>query len=300
VSDARDVPLFVPYGDEHVAAVLTLPDGDPRGLVLLLQLFGVGRSHKNGLWTRTSRSLARRGLASVRIDYLGLGDSTGGVLPVVGWDNLAVGECLAVTEVAADLIGVESIAVAGNCYGARTALAFAARLWTCVAVAVVPPGVMDAVLEPRRIEYDSQTRQKVKALALKNKVARRVLFPALRVTRPRAIRIGTAPRKLVPEVAAALQSTDLLFAVMGNSEPELRRALAELPARDGGDGGRVQVEALQSSAEVGSGLLGIQRPVQALITTWMDQAFQERDRRSGDGFRVAEPTRTGVPPTKVW
>ena len=71
-------PMFVPWADgEHLAAMLTVPDAPSRGLVLLLQGLGPPRSHRYQLWTRTARALAERGIASVRMDYPQVGDSTG-------------------------------------------------------------------------------------------------------------------------------------------------------------------------------------------------------------------------------
>src|SRR5207248_11294939 len=68
--------VYVRHGNERLAAILTVPRR-PRGLVALLQGFGATRSHRNRLWTWISDDLAGRGMATVRFDYPGMGDSTG-------------------------------------------------------------------------------------------------------------------------------------------------------------------------------------------------------------------------------
>jgi hypothetical protein len=75
-------------------------------------------------------------------------------------------------------------------------------------------------------------------------------------------------------------------ACIGNSESELQRALAELHTRNGA-GGRADVDALLSGAEGGKSVLAILHPVEAFITTRMDDAFREQHRRRGHGFRLA-------------
>src|SRR2546421_331630 len=74
-------PVYVRHGNERLAAILTVP-ARPRALVALLQGFGATRSHRNRLWTWISNDLAEQGIASVRFDYPGMGDSTG----VADWD----------------------------------------------------------------------------------------------------------------------------------------------------------------------------------------------------------------------
>jgi alpha-beta hydrolase superfamily lysophospholipase len=71
----KEFPFFVPYEDQFLAGTLTVPDRDPEALVLLLAGTGAPRSHRFQLWTRTARGLAEHGLASVRLDYRGIGAS---------------------------------------------------------------------------------------------------------------------------------------------------------------------------------------------------------------------------------
>ena len=58
-------------------AVVTVPDGEPRGIVI--SLAGTGRHNLIGstLCAHLSQRLVEQGLASVRLDYSGIGDSPG-------------------------------------------------------------------------------------------------------------------------------------------------------------------------------------------------------------------------------
>ena len=151
-------PVFIPHGAERLAAIVTVPDGPPRGLALLLQGLGAPRSHKYGVWTRTARALADRDIASVRFDYQSIGDSTGTL--VADLHHPPVEEAIVVANTTMGILGVEAVAAVGNCMGARTALAVGSRLAGCVSVACVLPGNLEAIrwTGPRH----SRTRDRVR------------------------------------------------------------------------------------------------------------------------------------------
>jgi pimeloyl-ACP methyl ester carboxylesterase len=137
----KEYPAFVPFRGQHMAAVFTVPDEDPRGLVLLATGTGAVRSHRFQMWTRTARRLADKGIASVRIDYVGMGDSTGQILD---WNWSIVPQLLeesaAVLRTGMELLGVERVAVAGNCLGSLLSLYVAAEVPECVgSVAILTP-----------------------------------------------------------------------------------------------------------------------------------------------------------------
>ncbi|MGQ0669198.1 MAG: alpha/beta hydrolase [Actinomycetota bacterium] len=127
----KQFPVFIPHGDEHVAAVITAPEGPPRGLVLLTCGIGAPRSHRFQLWTRLGERLAAEGLASARMDYIGIGDSTG---ERSDWSFVGppVDEALAVAGFAMSAVGTDRFVVAGNCLGSRVALATAGVAPDCV------------------------------------------------------------------------------------------------------------------------------------------------------------------------
>ena len=139
-----EYPLFLPFNGERLASVLTVPDDDPRALVLLLQGMGSPRSHKYRLWTRAARELAGRGLASLRFDYEELGDSTGSF--VAELDNPPIEEALAALHVTARQLGTHVLGVVGNCMGARAALGVAGRLHGCRFAVCILPGNLEAII----------------------------------------------------------------------------------------------------------------------------------------------------------
>ena len=77
----KQFPLFVQAGDDHVASVLTVPEGNPRGVVISLS--GTGRHSLIGsaMCAHLSQRLVEGGLAHVRLDYAGVGDSPGSFRP---------------------------------------------------------------------------------------------------------------------------------------------------------------------------------------------------------------------------
>jgi pimeloyl-ACP methyl ester carboxylesterase len=133
----REYPVFVPVRDGHLAAVVAVPDAPPRGLVLLQTGLGASRSHRFGLWTRTARRLAdEHQLASIRWEYLGIGDSSG-ELEVWRETDLPVEDLREVARLGVETLGVERVAVAGNCIGSWASLAFAAAETVCVGVVLI-------------------------------------------------------------------------------------------------------------------------------------------------------------------
>lgn len=133
----RDFPVFVPCGREHLAAVITVPDGPARGLTLLMTGAGPNRGHRFRAWTRAAERLASRGIASVRFDYGSTGESTG---RETAWRaaDLPVDEALAVTRFAMRATGIQRVAVAGSCLGAWTALELAAEMPECLGLVFMP------------------------------------------------------------------------------------------------------------------------------------------------------------------
>lgn len=126
----KEFPVFVPDGADHFGAVITVPDSEPKGLVLLLTGTGAARSHRFQLWTRVARALSEQGLAVARLDYEGVGDSTGGIREI--GLTLTQREAMAVLAFARRAIPVDQVAVVGNCSGAIAALGVAAQTPDCI------------------------------------------------------------------------------------------------------------------------------------------------------------------------
>jgi dienelactone hydrolase len=200
----REFPVFVPVGPERVAAVVTVPGGDPRGLVVLLTGVGAGRSHRFGLWTRTARRLASRGLAAVRMEYLGVGDSTGEVPRWRRSDQGAqLAQARAVSRVALRGVGLDRFAVAGNCFGALVSLDLMAVEPACAAAAclmpLIPEGGVGGTDPPA---WRGRLHRALRTSAL----ARRMILP-----RARSL-AGRLDRHLGSSVATALERGPVLVA----------------------------------------------------------------------------------------
>jgi pimeloyl-ACP methyl ester carboxylesterase len=195
-------PVFVPAGEERIAAVITLPDGVPSQLVLLLAGLGV-RSHGDRVWTRAARSFAAAGIASIRMDYLGIGDSTGqthdGPSPV--------DQAEAVLRTAMDVTGIERIGVVGHCRGVTTALALTGRLDGRTRLICIVPGPYE-VPAGDRAGRDTPPRRARSALRRGAARARAAVRGTTDVKRWRMVRS-------VPE---GLSDTDVLFLMLSGGE----------------------------------------------------------------------------------
>ncbi len=122
---------------ETVLAVVTRPSTTPRGVgvILLNGGNGVSSAGKNAVQARMAADLAERGFHSIRLEWHGIGDSTGAIDEFV-YDVPFVAEALA----AADELrseGVDRIAIYGECFGARTATAAAPQIPDLVATYLV-------------------------------------------------------------------------------------------------------------------------------------------------------------------
>jgi len=137
-----EYPVFVPLGEDHLAAVITVPDQEPEGMVLLLAGTGAPRSHRFQLWAKVARRLAEYGLASVRMDYRGMGDSTG-LLRQLAMRQPRVDQALAVARFAMRATGASRLCVVGHCSGSLVALAVASQVPECAAAVCVLPRILD-------------------------------------------------------------------------------------------------------------------------------------------------------------
>jgi alpha/beta superfamily hydrolase len=117
----KEYPVFIPSGQEQIGTVITVPDGEPRGLVLLLAGGGgAPRSHRYGMFTKLARSLAEEGIASARMEWRGVGDSTGSA--TYSFRVLPVEDVVTVARFALKATGTTVLGMAANCGGARTSM----------------------------------------------------------------------------------------------------------------------------------------------------------------------------------
>jgi alpha-beta hydrolase superfamily lysophospholipase len=123
---ADEYPAFVAAPGGDLLAVVTDPTAEPIGLAAVL-LRGAGWRPSSGprrTQVTTSRRLAARGFHAVRFSYHGLAESGGTGDEIVRLDQPYTADAGAVVDWVAAR-GLRAVLV-GNCFGARTALAYAA------------------------------------------------------------------------------------------------------------------------------------------------------------------------------
>jgi hypothetical protein len=277
----KEHPLFVPFGGEHLAAVLTLPDNSPRALVLFLQGLGAPRSHKNRVWTRAARELADRRIASVRMDYPEIGDTTG-VLSVGEFNP--VGEAMAVMELSLEATGVSSFGIIGNCLGAKTGFAIASREAGCVSLGCMLLGSPENILEGKgRTATGRALRKTGRKTPRLRKIARRVL---------RTERMEPRMRFL-PDVQTSLRSTSVLFQFLGKAElgRRLQESVASIsPARGRESRPRIEVTTMPITGTSGFRIpLAVQPVVIRELVDWMDQTLPAGSEEEGPVAAGARP-----------
>ncbi|MBF6064443.1 alpha/beta fold hydrolase [Nocardia terpenica] len=136
---ANELPLLLDSGPNTVFAVGTLPTGLPNGLgVAILPGAGIASSGNARAWVELARRLAAQGYLVDRLDYRGVGESTGEV------DRFDLLETFTDDAVAAvhwlQRNGAAEVVLVGECYGARVALDALAALPDVRAVlALFPP-----------------------------------------------------------------------------------------------------------------------------------------------------------------
>lgn len=132
MSTVREYPVWIPVDGAHISAIVALPEGDPRGVVVLTTGgAGAPRSQRFRLWTRAARGLADRGIASVRMEYRGVGDSTGVGRIGLRWSQLPVDDVIEVARFALSVTGTTELGMSGNCAGARACIRAAGSLPEC-------------------------------------------------------------------------------------------------------------------------------------------------------------------------
>lgn len=260
-----EYPIFVPFNGEHLAAVVTTTESSPRGLAVLLQGLGAPRSHKHRLWTRTARGLSERGIASVRLDWPELGDSTGSFPGDLHAPPVA--EATAVTDVVVQALGVDSVGIVGNCLGAKTGLTMAVGMDACASVGCILPGSPKNVLrgDGRTAPHRAARRLSKKAPKL-GSVGRRLL---------RSHKIK--PRiRFLPEVGQTIRTADLMLLYLGKEEAvaRVREGLDSLTAELGDTGHRAEVRFVPTGNSTGMRLaIAEQQAVVDAVVAWFDDTM---------------------------
>ena len=264
----REFPLFIPWEDDHLAAVVTVPDGDPRGLVLLLTGLGAPRSHRFQMWAIAAARLSDRGVASVRWEYRGLHDSTGSMRETSSV-LLTLDQAATIATFAEQATGIGQMGVVGNCHGAEVALMMAAERAECIgAMCILPEGAergrWGSIL--RRL-----TGRKLSALVRARPILRRLSRPIRRMdTRPK--------RTFGGQLAKALGRNRIVFLydqIHMRSGPtdfsKIRKLVDRLPqtSRD-----RCELWVISSWGLDRFGSVETQEAALDAVDAWADQTFE--------------------------
>lgn len=115
-----EYPVFIPCKDSVLSAVVTLPEGEARGAVVNVTGTVLTSNVGSYLCTRLAGPLAEQGIASIRFDFSGAGDSPGHVegiaLDSIDWALDCANTALQNVQ---ELASVERFAAVGTCYGTR-------------------------------------------------------------------------------------------------------------------------------------------------------------------------------------
>jgi alpha/beta superfamily hydrolase len=195
VSRAYDeYPVFVPAGEERLAAVICAPAGDLEDLgVVLLAGGNYTRTHRNRMWVRAARELAERGVASIRFDYHGVGDSTGRV--VLELEAPLDADASGAADLLRRATGVSRLAFVSTCFGGRTAMAAAAQREDVVSTTVFPLPILTPASAPARAPLRRRIRQRIKRSDLGARL--------LRNPRVKRVRTQVAQRRETPALVVS-------------------------------------------------------------------------------------------------
>jgi pimeloyl-ACP methyl ester carboxylesterase len=268
----NEFPVFVPAEGEHLAAMVTTPE-DPVGLVLLLTGLGAPRSHRYQTWTRLARELARRGLASARVDYQGAtGDSTG---DVPDWGDETgrhmIRQLIHVVETTRRLVGVERVGMVGNCLGAEISLSLASRLPESVGAFAIHLQTRDEWVAPAR----HVRRTRLAAAVPRGSAVRRIVAPRLRAYQGRAkpyLRAYLAEILSRGRVVLLYDDQDRSY-----SKQVARRLESMVRSLPEGHAKRFELRIVHATRLPGFETIESQRLAIDLVTAWAGSAFELRD-----------------------
>jgi pimeloyl-ACP methyl ester carboxylesterase len=158
--DARtweESPAFFRAAGEDVFCVLTRPVGasDGIGVVLAPGSGHMPATNRNRMSVRLARRLAQSGYHVVRIEYHGVGESSG-TLRGYSLRKPFVEHVDGAVRLLRER-GISNVVLVGNCFGSRTVLAYAERFPALHAVALITPPIYNSSLQKMSVELEAAT-----------------------------------------------------------------------------------------------------------------------------------------------
>lgn len=136
-AEPAEVPVYIPGRAEHLGAVVTVPaDASSRTAVILMAGRARDRTHRNGMWVKAARALAERGFYVARLDYPGVGNSTGPP-QVFGLEDPPAWAIEDTCRFLGEHTPVDRVLLVATCFGGRLALHAAPGIPEVRAVAIV-------------------------------------------------------------------------------------------------------------------------------------------------------------------
>jgi alpha-beta hydrolase superfamily lysophospholipase len=227
----------------QLSGVLTIPVRPAPGRpgAIFLHSGAIRRIGPNRMWVEAARDWAMRGIASLRLDVEGIGDSDGAVAPYAEDPPLYEPQFLQQVTAGIDFMSdagvAERVAIIGLCAGAYWALRAAvadARVAACLLVnprAFVYYDGMDAARDMRRALAEPLTVQRIRQNVTRARVTKALqlvaAFPARQLARfrsgPPAFDYGTELDALLARVRDSGSAVTLVFTAREPLDEELTR-----------------------------------------------------------------------------
>jgi alpha/beta superfamily hydrolase len=223
----QETPFFVRAGGEDIFGVLTEPPGEARNVAAIVLTGGayVGATNRNRVSVRIARALAEHGYHAVRIDYHGVGDSTGDI-DMYPLHRPWIEDILPALDVLAQRGVTRTVLVGTTCFGARTALHAAAHVTDLAGVALYACPLWDF---PNKPSPDS-----VSVGAYARLLAKRSTLAALRredYTRSEWLAVARWKAAAAATRVSGRLSSRAARPVPGGMSPAFVRPLSALAAR---------------------------------------------------------------------
>ncbi|MGH2806115.1 MAG: alpha/beta fold hydrolase [Actinomycetota bacterium] len=176
VTSAHEHPVYFPVERDTLFGIFTVPPVDPNGVAVII-LSGGGATapatNRNRMSVHLARELATHGYHTLRFDYHGIGESTGVLSGPPKVDEPYLEDLAGAIEWVRQR-GIERFVLVGACFGARTALSYAADAHDLESLILISPPLRDIELGEEAATRLAHT------LTFRESVARALRFRTLK------------------------------------------------------------------------------------------------------------------------